>query len=173
MLLALVKEESCLDHIQDSLVARTPRGLGYKVFLCPRAFHPTLSSPPRPCSINHPLSSCLFNLSLSTGCFPSVYTLILVPQILKQQQNPPINLFPSQVTVPFSSCHHSAPASSTSSSPICSLTLQLGSCSTLGSILLKVSFNTANGFSPSASLAVNTTNHSFAGTFFMSLQCCR
>lgn len=116
--------------------------------------------------------SYLFNLSLSTSCFPSVYTLILVPQILKQQQNPPMNLFPSQITVPFSSCHHSTRASSTSSSPIYSLTLQLGSRSTLGSTLLKVSFNTSNGLSFSASLALNTMNHSFPRTFFISFQCC-
>lgn len=113
----------------------------------------------------------LFNLSLSTGCFSLAYTLTLVPQILKQWQNPPMDTFPSQVTVPFSFCHLSIPASSTSSPPIYSLTLQLGSCSSLGNTLLKVSFNTVNGLRFSTSLTGNIMNHSFPKAFFISVQC--
>lgn len=76
---------------------RKPRGPCYKVVLCPRPFPPTFSSPPRSCGISHLLLSYLFNLFLSTVFFHVANTIALVVQILKQQQNLPMNLFPSKL----------------------------------------------------------------------------
>ena len=97
MLLVLVKGDSCLEPIQGGVIAAKPRGPCYKVVLCPRALPPTVSSPPRPCGINHLLFSYLFNLFLYTVSFHMADTIALVVQILKQQQNLPMNLFPSKL----------------------------------------------------------------------------
>ena len=74
---------------------RKPRGPCYKVVLRPRPFPPTFSSPPRPCGISHLLlTSLIFSFPLSSSTWP---TIALVVQILKQQQNLPMNLFPSKL----------------------------------------------------------------------------
>ena len=123
MLLVLVKGDSCLEPIQGGVIARKPRGPCYKVVLCPRPFPPTFSSTPRPCGINHLLFSYLFNLFLSTVSFHVADTIALVVQILKQTTKPAHEPVSLKVTVPFSSCHHSTPACSTSSPSVYSSTL--------------------------------------------------
>ena len=97
MLLVLVKGDSCLEPIQGGVIAGKPRGPCYKVVLCTGPFPPTFSSPSRPCGINHLLFSYLFNLFLYTVSFHMADTIALVVQILKQQQNLPMNLFPSKL----------------------------------------------------------------------------